>query len=131
MAGNPGGPGTHLPPLLVTAGKGESKMTLPEKPKYAEPCNHCGLCCMLSLCPVAEQAFPGEAAPCRALVVNDSGAICGMVAMEELAGLDGVVRRVLGIGCGCSMPDSDTSESEIVEFDRRSYIKVYSREDKA
>lgn len=109
----------------------ETMMALPEKPKYAEPCNHCGLCCTLSLCPVAEQAFPGDAAPCRALVVDDGRAICGMVAMEKIAGLDGVVSRALGIGCGCSMPDSDTSEAEMVEFDRRSYIKVYSREDKA
>lgn len=52
-------------------------------------------------------------------------AMCGIVAMEELSGLDGLVSRLLGIGCGCSMPDPDTNELEIIEFDRRSHAKVY------
>jgi hypothetical protein len=99
--------------------------TLPPKPKYTEPCNHCGQCCTLSLCSVAEQAFPGDVAPCRALVVDGSAAMCGLVAMEKLSGLDGVVSRILGIGCGCSMPDLSTTELEVIVFDRLSYAKVY------
>lgn len=98
---------------------------LPPKPSYSSPCNHCGLCCTLSLCPVAEQAFPGESAPCRALVIEDGKATCGLVTVEDAAGMDGMIRRVLGIGCGCSMPDDDTTEAEIEEFDRLSMIRVY------
>lgn len=66
-----------------------------------------------------------DTAPCRALVIDGETAKCGLVAMEELSGLDGIVGRVLGIGCGCSMPDDDTTDAEIAEFDRLSWIKVY------
>jgi hypothetical protein len=100
---------------------------LPAKPAYSEPCNHCGQCCSRALCDLAEQAFPGESAPCRALLIKDGKAICSLVVAEERSGLDGLIRRALGIGCGCSMPDASTTEAEVLEFDRVSHLKVYGR----
>ena len=51
--------------------------------------------------------------------------LCGLVEVERLAGMDGMISRVLGIGCGCSMPDDDTTADEIEAFDKHSYITVY------
>lgn len=45
--------------------------------------------------------------------------------IEEIAGLDPVVRKVLGIGCGCSCPDENTTEKEVEEFDEISEKMVY------
>lgn len=100
-------------------------INLPAKPRYSEPCNHCGQCCAQALCTVAELAFPGESAPCRALQLKDGKAICGLVVAEDLSGLDGLIRRALGIGCGCSMQDEDTTEAEVRAFDLVSHIKVF------
>lgn len=98
---------------------------LPPKPKYTAPCNHCGRCCTEALCPAAELAFPGETAPCRAMTLADGKILCGLVEMERLAWMDGMVSRALGIGCGCSMPDDDTTADEIEAFDKLSHITVY------
>lgn len=95
------------------------------KPKYTAPCNHCGRCCTEELCPAAELAFPGAAAPCPAIKRDAGKMLCGLVEVEMLAGMDGMVSRVLGIGCGCSMPDDDTTADEIAAFDKHSYITVY------
>jgi hypothetical protein len=45
--------------------------------------------------------------------------------MEEAAGVDKVVTRMLDIGCGCSMPDDDTTENQVKKFDKLTYLKVY------
>ena len=77
------------------------------------------------MCPVAELAFPHAEAPCPAIRLEAGKALCGLVEVERLAGLDGMVGRVIGIGCGCSMPDDDTTDDEIEAFDKHSYITVY------
>lgn len=102
-------------------------MSLPAKPNYTEPCNNCGACCKGQLCDVAEMAFPGAQAPCPALQVRGGKALCGMVLAEIAAGMEPMIQSTLGIGCGCSMPDADTTEPQIEEFDRVSYIKIYGR----
>jgi len=77
------------------------------------------------LCPAAEIAFPDGDVPCRALSYKNDAAFCGLVMIEEIAGLDPVVRKIIGIGCGCSCPDGNTTEKEIEEFDELSEKLVY------
>lgn len=105
---------------------------LPEKPAYASPCNHCGLCCTLQLCQAAQMAMPEAKAPCPALLIEDSVepphhkvALCGMVVTEATMTGRNDIAKALGIGCGCSMMDDGTTEAEIDEFERLSYAKVY------
>lgn len=105
----------------------ENDMSLPPKPPYTHPCNHCGLCCTESLCEVGNMAFPGAAAPCPALLVRDGKALCGFVLMEKSAGAPSLVADSLGIGSGCSMPDDDTTDDAIEEFDRISLALVRAR----
>lgn len=92
---------------------------LPGKPLYTNPCNGCGLCCLLELCHIGEAMFPGVEPPCPALVIRPGQARCGAVIVEEAAGMEPVISRTLGIGRGCSMPDATTSLEEIESFNRR------------
>lgn len=100
---------------------------LPSKPLYTNPCNNCGLCCLSQLCPVGEQAFPGQSAPCPALVIMPGKAVCGLVVAEAAAKLEPLIAKSLGVGCGCSMPDSITTEEQIEAFDRHSRDMVYGQ----
>jgi hypothetical protein len=99
---------------------------LPRKPLYTKPCNHCGLCCLSQLCPVGEEAFPGVSAPCPALVTTSGKAVCGLVVAETLGKLEPLIAKGLGIGCGCSMPDSYTTDDQIEAFDKRAREMVRS-----
>jgi len=72
------------------------------KPPFGSPCNHCGLCCRLELCPVAVIAFPNANLPCPALTDENR---CGLVLAELAAGMEPLVANGLGIGSGCSMDD--------------------------
>lgn len=85
------------------------KNPLPPKPKFGAACNGCGLCCALELCIAGEMAFPGAQAPCPALKLRSDGkgTYCELVATEISAGLAPMLQESLGIGKGCSMPDSD------------------------
>lgn len=82
------------------------------KPPYRASCNHCGECCRLQLCPAAERLI--AAAPCSFLSADN---LCGLVLAEQEMGGDLFLRRALGIGCGCSMPDAETTDAEIIAFD--------------
>lgn len=98
---------------------------LPSKPPFRSPCNHCGICCALTLCPVGALAFPEAQAPCPALFYENEQARCGLVAMEVAAGAEPLIQQGLGIGCGCSLPDPDTTEAEVAAFDADSRKKVF------
>lgn len=102
-------------------------MPLPPKPRFAEPCNHCGLCCKSQLCELAVMAFPGASAPCPGLDVRQNVALCSLVITETAAGMEPMLANSLGIGSGCSMPDPDTTDAQVEELDRVSYIKFYGR----
>lgn len=102
-------------------------MSLPAKPPFAEPCTHCGLCCKSQLCELAVMAFPGASAPCPGLDVRQNVALCSLVVTEAAAGMAPMLANSRGIGCGCSMPDSDTTDAQVEELDRVSYIKFYCR----
>lgn len=80
---------------------------------------------MLQICPIGEMTFPGQQAPCPALMMEDGKARCGIVMMEAAAGMEPLAAKSLGIGCGCSMPDEETTEEEIAAFDLRSRAMVY------
>ncbi len=99
--------------------------TLPDKPKYTNPCNHCGLCCASQICPAGLIAMPAAIAPCPMLVMEENKTLCGLVLAEETLLAEPMLKKVLGIGCGCSMPDDDTTEEEMEQFDRRSYEIVF------
>lgn len=103
----------------------QEEAALLEKANYTEPCKRCGLCCSRSLCPAAEVAFKGETAPCRALIYEYDQASCGLVLLEKAIGLEPMMRRMTGLGCGCSMPDNDTSIDDVKAFDMHLYQKVY------
>src|SRR5262245_6460254 len=92
------------------------EMTLPvlNKPPFGDPCNHCGICCTLELCPIAEEHFPGAPLPCPALEYHDGFFRCGMVSRpsyhlgakfnaDEI--LSPLMARAIGIGQGCGCPD--------------------------
>lgn len=90
------------------------------KPRFGEPCNHCGLCCSLQLCELAEEAFEAGP-PCPALFEGQ----CGLVRAESMLLKEPTLAKALGIGCGCSMPDDDTTDQQIIDFDTFSRRKVY------
>lgn len=54
---------------------------LDNKPKHGQPCNRCGLCCVATLCHLAQHVFqrPEYPGPCPALVRSLDGYSCGMV----------------------------------------------------
>ena len=51
----------------------------------------------------------------------------GIVLMEAALPVEKITAKVLGIGCGCSMADDETTEQEIEEFDRRSRELVFGK----
>lgn len=102
-------------------------MPLPAKPRFAEPCNHCGLCCKGQLCDLAQHAFPGASAPCPGLDIREDIALCSLLVTEAAAGMEPMLANALGVGCGCSMPDPDTTGDQVEEFDRVSFIRIHGR----
>lgn len=86
---------------------------LVKKPPHGSLCNGCGLCCMTSLCPLAEAVFPTEMAPCPALVASPDGKMdCGLVlkphefrpTRARIHGVDKMRQaalRLIGAGQGC------------------------------
>lgn len=80
---------------------------LPPKPRHMSPCNGCGLCCALELCPAGKMAFPGEKAPCPALQFAPDGSrtFCAFVAVEIEHKLEPMLQEALGIGLGCIVED--------------------------
>jgi hypothetical protein len=98
---------------------------LPTKPAFASPCNHCGLCCRTSLCHIGEMMFPRASAPCPAITIEDGKALCGIVLTERAFTLAPLAAESLGIGCGCSMEDEDTTEEQAKAFDAASRLKLF------
>jgi hypothetical protein len=83
------------------------------------------------LCELAQLAFPGASAPCPGLDVREDIALRSLGITEAAAGMEPVLAKSLGVGCGCSMPDADTTDAQVEEFDRVSFIKIYGRARKA
>jgi hypothetical protein len=51
---------------------------LPQKPKYGEPCNGCGICCNVKPCPAAEEFLGATSGRCPALEYDGTRFWCGM-----------------------------------------------------
>lgn len=50
------------------------------KPPHGQPCNHCGICCIATLCPLGKHVFRRQMGPCPALAYDDDlHASCGLV----------------------------------------------------
>lgn len=111
-------PKPYAEPRRAVCGRLDSVVN--RKPRFTEPCNHCGECCSAELCVIAETLY--EAAPCPALTGEGK---CELVEIERASGLDSMIEKALGIGCGCSMPDPKTTTAEIAAFDFFSATKMY------
>lgn len=58
--------------------------TLERKPKHGQPCTHCGACCQVVLCDLAQTVYDRRGGPCPALQMTSEGkSECGMVANPE------------------------------------------------
>lgn len=100
-----------------------------EKPAMYDPCNGCGVCCIVQVCYLGVEL--GDDKNCKALIKNSDGSYaCGLVAdpyrflpeaeLETWKMIDGlkpgahvgeeelkkVYRDVLGAGKGCDCADS-------------------------
>ena len=56
------------------------KSALERKPPHGAPCNRCGYCCKAIICPFGAVLFKRQHGPCPALVENEAGLACGVVA---------------------------------------------------
>ena len=85
----------------------------PAKPALGEPCNGCGVCCLLQPCPVGMLISRRTQGACSALrwQAADRRYVCGLVAQPEIvlrwlprpaARLVGrFARRLVSAGSGC------------------------------
>jgi hypothetical protein len=82
------------------------------KPKYGEPCNRCGQCCMKFPCPVGKFLFQQETGRCPALEQDGDRFSCGLVANPhkyvppsalpmELSSLSKAAKVMIDAGGGC------------------------------
>ena len=80
-----------------------------DKPAFGSPCNNCGVCCRLHLCPIAETLFQRHTGPCPALI---EGKGCGLMiepdrwspiraALHGSGKLSQAAALILGAGAGC------------------------------
>ena len=85
----------------------------PDKPRYLSPCNGCGLCCAVEICPVGKIAFPHASAPCPGLYWDGARTWCKLAVVECAAGMEPIIAEALGIGVGCTMDDESNSQRKI------------------
>jgi len=76
---------------------------------------------------LAQIALSGASAPCPVLDVREDFALCKLVIAEAGARMEPVLANSLRVGCGCSMPDVETTDAQVEEFDQVSLIKIYCR----
>jgi len=88
------------------------KLTLPKKPKFGQPCNNCGLCCVMEVCKIGKMILgDAQKAPCPLLmqVTNKSTGeiklVCDLVVREKLTGIEPIIQNALAIGKGCDAAD--------------------------
>lgn len=88
----------------------------PAKPPEGEPCNGCGVCCLLETCPLARLRFLQAKGPCPALAwsASEKRYLCGLLVNPEKyigwrpATGNKIARRLLsrwisaGQGCDCN-----------------------------
>lgn len=93
---------------------------LPQKPRYGEPCNGCGMCCIAVQCPVSTALF-GEQELCPALEQAGNALACGLMRntadyVPDMTAWGGKVLTealalMIGAGIGCDgQMEGDTDE---------------------
>jgi hypothetical protein len=95
--------------------------TAPEKPRWGDPCNGCGLCCASETCRIARQFMGAMVAPCPAMEFEGGRFWCGLVRTphkylaETHPWIDDSIRSsfmlVLGVGRGCDSEDPSPAPS--------------------
>lgn len=91
----------------------QALMGLPDKPKYSEPCNRCGLCCLVESCTLSQLVFGKSAKVCPALNLEGGQSTCLLVA-DPAALIEGpnaarvgeLAQIMLGAGLGCDATES-------------------------
>ncbi|MGF3025589.1 hypothetical protein ACQVP2_22525 [Methylobacterium aquaticum] len=82
------------------------------KPPYGSPCNNCGQCCRLELCPLGHELFGTWDGPCPAHERTADGFGCGLVLNPQRyrparamargrTALSQAAVRLIGSGAGC------------------------------
>ncbi|MHD0645023.1 hypothetical protein ACYPKM_05310 [Pseudomonas aeruginosa] len=106
-----------------------------DKPKFGQPCNNCGLCCLVHVCDLGQAL--GDKEVCKALMtIEGGGYVCGLVeapyqflpdevtaafkAMDELEPgediglkqLQSIHAEALGAGRGCDTVEIEQLDEE-------------------
>ena len=116
---------------------------LKQKPAYGTPCNHCGQCCLESVCSIGAMVLDRswgdiEEGPCPALRWHGNESRCGLV-VDPLAyahpkapgrtapsRLSAAVKAIENMGYGCTMrfwnePDAPASFYRRIERAQRDH----------
>jgi len=64
------------------------------KPKFGEPCNNCGYCCLEEVCTIGIELTESNVAPCLLLVQKEGKHYCSLANIK-------MYRDALGIGTYC------------------------------
>jgi hypothetical protein len=104
-----------------------------QKPPHGAPCNSCGLCCEMQICPLGVRVFApdmflaghrGADGPCPAIEPQEDGRkICGLMASPAkyawkraaamgTEALSKAAAHLLGAGTGCDAPGNDEPVNE-------------------
>jgi len=98
---------------LSSAGDDAIDQALRMKPRFGEPCNGCGFCCIQEPCDLAREFLDCRIGPCRALEYEDGRTYCGLLRrpIHYIAGiadnpalsgpLQARIAFTLAIGSGC------------------------------
>lgn len=76
------------------------------KPKFGEPCNHCGWCCLTGPCPVGQELTGKKYGKCALLYQEGDKHYCTLASQPELF-------EVIGMGTGC---DAKTQREVLTEL---------------
>lgn len=76
------------------------------KPKMGQPCNNCGWCCLVEVCPVGQELGGGTEAPCKMLITQGDKHYCNLAADPRL-------REIIDVGGGC---DARTAMEQLEEL---------------
>ena len=66
------------------------------KPKFGEPCNNCGWCCLTEVCPTGIEFGHSAKIPCKFLEQENNKHYCGL-AKHNVP----IINEALSIGTGC------------------------------
>lgn len=100
-----------------------------QKPKLGAPCNSCGMCCQLQLCPLGQRVFDQVDGPCPGLRWVGEESRCGLVlnprefapvkaAVHGVAALREAALLLTAAGLGCDGRDGENPDADDPEYIR-------------